>query len=207
MKVRFFSFKMDSFTTREICNELLKKVSLKFSFYMQFYIYYCILTLAWLKAIQFQKWHRTWNWIALRREVIKDSHQVRHVLWYYISICFIVNRKDEGLWQQQYSALKMGKIKIGASGRWRLLVVDRNILHFYHILLSFFLSSRNSWHKIRHIIFFEMSFNILNSLLVLSHLTLNVKRDDDGKLRNAIQILTRHFWISRHVFGEEGLFF
>ena len=61
----------------------------------------------------------------------------------YISICFIVNRKDEGLWQQQYSALKMGKIKIGASGRGRLLVVDRNILHFYHILLSFFLSSQN----------------------------------------------------------------
>ena len=105
--------------------------------------------------------------------------------------------------KQQYSALKMGKIKIGASSRGRLLVVDRNILHFYHILPSFFLSSRNSWHKIRHIIFFEMSFNILNSLLVLSHLTLNVKRDvyDDGKLRNAIQILTPYFWISRHVFG------
>ena len=125
----------------------------------------------------------------------------------YISICFIVNRKDERLWQQQHSALKMGKIEIGASGRRRLLVFERSISHFFQILLSFFLSSQNSWHKIRHIIFFEMSFNILYSLLVLSHLTLNVKRDDDGKLRNAIQILTRHFWISRHVFGEEGLFF
>ena len=123
----------------------------------------------------------------------------------YISICFIVNRKDERLWQQQHRALKMGKIKIGASSHERLSVVERRISsHFFQILLSFFLSSQNSWHKIRHIIFFEMSFNILNSLLVLSHLTLNVKRDayDDGKFWNAIQILTRHFWISRHVFGR-----
>ena len=30
----------------------------------------------------------------------------------------------------------MGKIKIGASGRGRLFVVDRNILHFYHEILD-----------------------------------------------------------------------